>query len=136
MGLSNMILGELTERPLRTPVPELPNLHLITAGKKIPLPSEALGSARLYSLLQGLEKDYDYILVDSAPLLIVSDSLPLANWVDAVILVARYNQTPLSALRRIRDVLARTNANMAGFIINDVSGLGAEYGGYGYAYYN
>jgi capsular exopolysaccharide synthesis family protein len=136
IGLSNMILGEVTERPTRLPVPELPNLHLITAGKKVPLPSEALGSARFYDLLLSLEKDYDYIIVDSAPLLIVSDSLPLANWVDALVLVTRYNQTPLSALRRIRDVLARTNANVAGFIINDVSGLGAEYGGYGYAYYN
>jgi capsular exopolysaccharide synthesis family protein len=136
IGLSNMILGEVTERPTRLPVPELPNLHLLTAGKKVPLPSEALGSARFYDLLLSLEKDYDYIIVDSAPLLIVSDSLPLANWVDALVLVTRYNQTPLSALRRIRDVLARTNANVAGFIINDVSGLGAEYGGYGYAYYN
>jgi capsular exopolysaccharide synthesis family protein len=135
-GLSNMILGELTERPTRTPVPELPNLQLLTAGKKVPLPSEALGSSRFYALLQSLEKDYDYVIIDSAPLLIVSDSLPLANWVDALVLVTRYNQTPVSALRRIRDVLNRTNANVAGFIINDVSGLGAEYGGYGYAYYN
>jgi capsular exopolysaccharide synthesis family protein len=135
-GLSNLILGEDVGRPMRTPIPELPGLSLLTAGKKVPLPSEALGSTRFYSLLKGWEQEYDHVLIDSAPLLIVSDSLPLASWVDALILVSRYNATPLSALRRIRDILNRTNANVAGFIINDVSGVGAEYGGYGYAYYN
>jgi Mrp family chromosome partitioning ATPase len=58
----------------------------------------------------------------------------MASWADALILVTRYNATPIRALRRVRDILNRTNANVAGVIINDVSEVGASYGGYGYGY--
>jgi Mrp family chromosome partitioning ATPase len=102
------------------------------------LPSEALGSTKFYSLLQQWENDFDYIIVDSAPLLIVSDSLPLASWVDAVILVTRYNVTPMGPLKRIRDVLRHSNAHVAGAVINDVPATGTHYygGGYDSGYYN
>jgi succinoglycan biosynthesis transport protein ExoP len=137
-GLSSMILGDDLVAPFINPLPELGNLFILPAGAKIPLPSEALGSTKFYSLLQQWEKDFDYIIVDSAPLLIVSDSLPLASWVDAVILVTRYNITPMGPLKRIRDVLRHSNAHVAGVVINDMSANGAGYygGGYDSGYYN
>jgi Mrp family chromosome partitioning ATPase len=75
--------------------------------------------------------------MDSAPLLVVSDSLPLANLADSVILVTRYNVTPVGALKRIREVLRHTNAHVAGAVINDmlISSTG-YYGGYDNGYYN
>jgi succinoglycan biosynthesis transport protein ExoP len=137
-GLSNLILGEDVVAPFINPLPELENLFILPAGAKIPLPSEALGSMKFYSLLQAWEKDFDYIVVDSAPLLIVSDSLPLASWVDAVILVTRYNITPMGPLKRIRDVLRHSNAHVVGVVINDMSATGTQYygGGYDSGYYN
>lgn len=136
VGLSELILQEVEVPNFRTPLPNLPGLTLLTAGKQVPLPSEALGSLRFYTLLQEWEKHFDYVIVDSAPLLIVSDTLPLAKWVDALILVARYNVTPMSALRRVRDILNRSDANVSGVVINDhPASKAGYYGGYGYGYY-
>jgi succinoglycan biosynthesis transport protein ExoP len=137
-GLSSLILGDDVVAPFVNPLPELENLFILPAGAKTPLPSEALGSTKFYSLLQQWEKDFDYIIVDSAPLLIVSDSLPLASWVDAVILVTRYNVTPMGPLKRIRDVLRHSNAHVAGVVINDMPATGTQYygGGYDSGYYN
>jgi capsular exopolysaccharide synthesis family protein len=135
-GLSNLILGEDIKSPFLHPVSGLENLTFLPAGKKVPLPAEALSSSKFYSLLQKWEDQFDYVIIDSAPLLIVSDSLPLASWVDTLILVSRFDMTPLNALKRIRNVLNRTNANVAGVIINDLSDKAASYGGYGYGYGN
>ena len=137
-GLSDLILGEILTAPFVSPLADLENLCILAAGKKLPLPSEALGSTKFYSLLQQWEKEFDYVIIDSAPLLIVSDSLPLASWVDAVILVTRYNITPMGALKRIRDVLRHSNAHVAGVVINDMPATGNQYygGGYGSGYYN
>jgi capsular exopolysaccharide synthesis family protein len=135
-GLSNLILGEDIAPPFVRPVSELDNLFFLPAGKKVPLPAEALSSTKFYSLLKEWEQQFDYVIIDSAPLLIVSDSLPLASWVDTLILVSRFDMTPINALKRIRSVLARTNANVAGVIINDFSNKAAAYGGYGYGYGN
>jgi capsular exopolysaccharide synthesis family protein len=136
IGLSELILQETEVPNFRTPLPNLPGLTLLTAGKQVPLPSEALGSLRFYTLLQEWEKQFDYVIVDSAPLLIVSDTLPLAKWVDTLILVARYNVTPMNALRRVRDILNRSDANVSGIVINDhPASRAGYYGGYGYGYY-
>lgn len=133
-GLSNLILGEDVEPPFLTPLKDLPNLNVLTAGKRIPLPSEALNSAKFFSLVQQWESEYDHVLIDSAPLLVVSDSLPIASQADAVVLVARYKKTAMRALKRTRILLQRSNANVAGVVLNDVSSVGEKYGGYGYGY--
>ena len=72
------------------------------------------------------------MIVDSAPLLVVSDSMPLASWVDATVLVIRYNWTPVAALRRVRTVLGHAQAPIAGVVLNDMPVKSAGYGGYGY----
>ncbi len=131
-GLSNMILGEDIPEPMHQPLPEQPNVYVMTAGKRTTLPSEALSSNRLYSLLSEWEKRFDYVIVDSAPLLVVSDSMPLASWVDATLLVIRYNWTPVAALRRVRTVLGHAQTQIAGVVLNDMPVKSAGYGGYGY----
>jgi succinoglycan biosynthesis transport protein ExoP len=136
-GLSNLILGEDVADPFLRPLVDLPNLVLLTAGKRVPLPSEALNSGKFFSLLAQWESEYDHVLIDSAPLLVVSDSLPMASQVDAVVVVARYKNTSLRALKRARSLLSRTSAHVAGVVLNDVSAAGTKYGGYGYGdYYN
>jgi succinoglycan biosynthesis transport protein ExoP len=136
LGLSDILLEESPGNAFKQPLAELKNLSLLTAGKPVPLPSEALGSERFYSLLQNWEQSFDYIVIDSAPLLIVSDSHPLASWVDMLVLITRYNVTPISGLKRIRAVLSRTNASVAGVVVNDLAASATGYyGGYGYDYY-
>jgi capsular exopolysaccharide synthesis family protein len=136
-GLSDLILNDNVSPSFRNPISALPNLFLLTAGAKLPLPSEALGSAKFHSLLTSWEQGFDYVIVDSAPLLVVSDSLPLASWVDSLILVTRYNLTPIAGLRRVRNILQHTHSHVAGVVINDMSVADeAYYGGYGGGYYD
>lgn len=134
VGLSDFLLGEVSQPPFLQPLPGLPSLQLLPAGKKVALPSEMLGSTKFRTSLDQWKAEFDVVVIDSAPLLVVSDSLPLSSWVDAMVLVARYNVTPMKVLKRVRTVLARGNANVAGLILNDLSSGTSDYGGYSYGY--
>ena len=136
-GVSDLILGEEIEDPAQSPLASLPNLSVITAGKRVTLPAEALSSTRLYHLLEKWEQTYDYLVIDSAPLLIVSDSLPLAKWVDAALLVVRYNSVSMAGLRRVRTVLAQAQTTVTGLVLNDLPLKNTSYGNYqeNYGYY-
>ena len=137
-GLSTYIIGEDERLNLVTPVPEIPSLTLLPAGRDVPFPSEVLGSQKFRTLLKNLEADFDNIVIDSAPILTVSDTLPLATWTDAVILVARAGSTPMKALNRTKAVLRRAHARIVGVLLNDMSGVGGDSGYYGkggYDYY-
>ncbi len=137
-GLADQILGGAAGASVQTPLAELPNLHFLPAGSKAALPSDILGSPQLRLLLSAWEKSYDIILLDSAPILTVSDTLPLASWVDGVIVVVRAEVTQTQSLLRAKTLLARAKARIAGIVLNDVSPEGTWAGGDGrsdHAYY-
>ncbi len=138
-GLSNWLIGQSGAENIIVPVEELPNLHFLPAGQQSTFSSESLASSKFHTLLEQWERDYDTVLVDSAPLLTVSDSLPLASWADSIILVARAGHTPLKALIRTKAILIRAHARIAGVLLNDISNAGEDSGYYGkggYDYYN
>lgn len=137
-GLSSYIVGDDENINLLTPVPEVPSFKLLTAGPDVAFPSEVLGSQKFHSLLKSLEAEFDNIIIDSAPILTVSDTLPLATWTDTVVLVARAGSTPMKALNRTKALLKRAHAKIAGVLLNDISGVGGDSGYYGkggYDYY-
>jgi capsular exopolysaccharide synthesis family protein len=138
IGLSSWILGEIQAEPL-VPIKSIPTLHFIPSGPKIASPSEVLGSMRFRSLIERWEAEYDYIIIDSAPVLSVSDSVSIASWADAVLVVARYGVTPLPALIRAKNILSRANARIHGIILNGAAETSEEYYYYGKnaeGYYN
>jgi capsular exopolysaccharide synthesis family protein len=142
-GSNTSLTSVLAEAPTRvemfTPLPELPTLSVLPSGQRAPNPAELLASNRMAEQLQQWRKDYDHIVLDTAPLLAVSDSLSLAVHADAVMLVVRARVTRKRALLRARDLLRRINARVAGVVVNDVD-LRLEhfytyrYAGYGYRY--
>jgi polysaccharide biosynthesis transport protein len=139
LGLSDFLIDRASAEDIQTPIPELPNLHFISAGTNLTFPSESLASAKLQSLLQQWKEEYDNVILDSAPVLLVSDSLPIANMADTTILIARAGVTPFKALMRSRAILARARARIAGVLLNDTSSTGqgsGYYGKDGYDYYN
>ena len=94
-GVGDAILGEPDAAEIVTPIAELANLDFLPAGGRVSLPSEALGSMKFYAMLKGVgEERYDTIIFDSAPVLSVSDTVPLATWSDAVVLVVRAGHYP------------------------------------------
>jgi len=138
-GLSSLLLDEESNGAIITPIHSLPTLDFIPSGPKVPSPSEVLSSMRFHEHLERWESQYDYLIIDSAPVLSVSDSIPVATWADSVLIVARYAVTPIKALMRTRSILLRVNAKIHGVILNGVSETSEEYyyyGRYSDAYYN
>jgi len=130
-GLSSLLLDDSSHGAIITPVHSVPTLDFLPSGPKVPSPSEVLGSMRFHEFLERWESEYDYLIIDSAPVLSVSDSIPVATWADSVLVVARYGVTPIKALTRTRSILSRVNAKIHGIILNGVSDNSEEYYYYG-----
>ncbi len=132
-GLSTYLSGnmEFGEEGLirNTPVPAL---DVITAGPVPPNPSELLGSARMKELLERLGKSYNFVIIDSAPVLGMADSVCLGSFVDGVIAVAQSGRTTRDSLKEAKKVLEYVNAKVLGLVINGVRGNGMKYGYYSY----
>ena len=119
----------------------IPNLSVIPCGPIPPNPAEVLSSPKTSELLRKLHEEFEYVLVDSPPILSVADSRILATLTDAVVLVTRAYETPYEVVRRARSLLYGAGARILGVALNDVhlrkKGYGGKYGyyeQYGYGY--
>jgi capsular exopolysaccharide synthesis family protein len=119
-GLSTVLTQPGTHQDLPTPLPELPTLHVLPTGPRPPNPAEMLSSNRMEGQMRQWKQQFDRIVIDTAPLLAVSDTQTLAVRADAVVLVVRAGMTRKRALIRARDLLWRVNAPVAGVVVNDV----------------
>jgi succinoglycan biosynthesis transport protein ExoP len=119
-GLSNLLSLTDLEGAYVTPVPELPNLTLVPAGPRPPNPSEILSSNRMAELLDQWRGEYDYVIIDSAPILMVSDALGVAARADGTIMVVRAGLTRKRAIVRSFELLSRSGIHILGAVINDI----------------
>lgn len=137
-GLSNILAGLCTQdEGIRHEV--YPNLDVIFSGEIPPNPSELLGSPRMKQLIDAMAERYDYILVDTPPVDIVSDACIIANVLDGVLYLVRVNRTEKDAVAQGLQQLELSGAKLMGFVMNgaEPEGMG-HYGrkkyGYGYRY--
>jgi Mrp family chromosome partitioning ATPase len=97
-----------------------------------------LGSEAMQALLQRLGNLYTHVVIDSPPILSVTDAAILGRSVDAVVLVIRHGKSSKNVMRRARDLLVRSGAPLAGMVLNAVDLNSPEYYGYygytGYSY--
>jgi capsular exopolysaccharide synthesis family protein len=114
----------------KTPIP---NLNIITAGDRTPQPGKLFESEHLKEVLNKLEFYYDIVIVDSAPVLAVSDTLFLCSEIEAVMLVVLAGVTPREVVQRTKNVLDDSRANVAGVILNNATQVLPYY--YDYKYY-
>jgi capsular exopolysaccharide synthesis family protein len=119
-GLSGALTNPEVNKELPTPFPQLPTLHVLGTGPRPPNPADMLSSNRMEEQMRQWTQQYDRIVIDTAPLLAVSDTQVLAARADAVVLVCRAGVTRKRALLRTRDILWRAGASVAGIVINDV----------------
>ncbi len=133
-GLSHFLssIVDATEVILPTPYT---NLFIVPAGNAQIPPLEALLSDKMKAFITFLKQQYDFVLLDSPPLLAISDALVLSKIVDNLILVVRAGQTPISALKQVKAKLDAHHLNCLGVIINGVSLLEQE-GYYSRQYYH
>ena len=99
---------------------EAPRISFIPAGPTPPNPAELVGSARMRDALEELRDQYDFIILDSPPVLPVTDAVVLAREVDGVVQVVKGHDTPRELIRRARDQLVQANAHLLGAVINNV----------------
>jgi capsular exopolysaccharide synthesis family protein len=139
-GFVQCLTGQVALADAVHPVPGVPNLSLIPCGPIPPNPAELLSSAVTGELLSRLRQDFDYVLVDSPPLLSVTDSRILSTLTDATVLVVRAHSTPFTGVRRAKALLYGSGARILGIALNDVDFRKESYGsgeyryGYGYGY--
>jgi capsular exopolysaccharide synthesis family protein len=105
-------------------------LSILPSGPLPPNPSELLSSLQMTKLLDRLALAYDYVLIDSPPVLAVADALELARIVDGVIIVARRDRATRDEARELRSLVERLGINLLGVVFTDV-GPAAGYYGYG-----
>ncbi len=120
-GLSNLLSSVNADDLFLTPVPDIPNLTLLPAGAKPPNPAELLASNRMTELIEQWREEYDHVLIDSAPILMVSDTLAVAARADGTVFVVRAGLTRKKALSRSFDLFARSNIRVIGAVMNDIN---------------
>jgi polysaccharide biosynthesis transport protein len=138
IGLTTVLAGTSSFENAVQRVPELPNLDILPSGPVPPFPTEMLSSDAMRALLEKLGKLYTYVIIDSPPILSVTDAAILGRMVDAVVLVVRHGKSGKNVLRRARDLMVRSGAPIAGLVLNAVDVNSPEYYGYygytGYSY--
>jgi succinoglycan biosynthesis transport protein ExoP len=119
-GLSTLLVRDGEGNAYENPLPDLPNLTLVTRGPITVNPGEALASRSMEELLQKWRSEYDHVILDSSPVLAVADTLSIAPQVDANFILVRSGVTRKNALLRVREQMRRVHARVQGIIVNDV----------------
>jgi capsular exopolysaccharide synthesis family protein len=111
------------------------NLSVLPANSAVPNPAEILGSERMAAFVHRLRRNYDFVIFDTAPLLLFSDSLSLSKRCDGTILVAGAGETDIRAFEHATAMLDDVNVDLLGCVLNRYDADTIEYGyGYGYTY--
>ncbi len=112
-----------------------PNLDIVSGGPVPPNPSELLLSQRMREFLQKAKDTYDYLIIDTPPMGIVTDAFALTEYVDHTIFLVRQDYTPKDLLWTTHDYYASGKVRNISIVFNDIYRSGPGYGyGYGYAY--
>ncbi|MBT3209654.1 MAG: CpsD/CapB family tyrosine-protein kinase, partial [Bacteroidetes bacterium] len=114
------------------------NLSVIPSGPTPPNPAELAGTQRMEDLISYAKKEYDYVIIDTPPVALVTDALILSRFSDLNIFVIRQNYSKKSVLSLIEELDSNQNMKNLGILVNDVmvpSYYGYGYGGYGYGGY-
>lgn len=131
IGLTSVLTGSVSLEDAIQTVPEIPQLDVLVSGPVPPFPTEMLSSETMHQLLERCKGIYTHIVMDSPPLLSVTDSVVLARDADAVVMIVRHGKSSKHAMRRARDLLVRSGAPVTGIVLNAVDLNSPEY----YAYY-
>jgi capsular exopolysaccharide synthesis family protein len=134
-GLSTLLSAENLDLALspEVPFPRIPGLSVLPAGPHPSYPAELLASDRMAELIRIWRDYYDYILIDGAPILPVTDSALLSRYADFTLVVARHNMTDRRSLERTCHILRSQGVRQLGMVLNGVkASAGAQYRYYGY----
>jgi capsular exopolysaccharide synthesis family protein len=128
-GLSNVLINETDLEDVI--VQSLPNLDLMTAGTSPPNPTTLLDSQSMEDLIKKARDNYDFVIIDSSPLMAVADPLIISKLVDGILLVVRLGQVHSQEVVMAKSLLDRSKVPILGMMLNGISEQN-NYGGYYY----
>jgi capsular exopolysaccharide synthesis family protein len=140
-GLSSFLTGAHTLQEVLIQSERVKNLWVLPAGPRPPDPAELLSSHMMGATLKGLSKHFTQIIIDTPPVLAVTDAVVLSALVDGVILVVASGVTARGALARTHRILENARARVLGIVLNKVdvrfdTYYGSYYGPYSQSYYD
>ncbi|HEO1823746.1 TPA: polysaccharide biosynthesis tyrosine autokinase [Acinetobacter baumannii] len=133
-GLSEFLSGQADLQKVLHKT-QVANLDVITRGKSPTNPSEILSSNQFKELLEQLQSQYDHIIIDTPPVLAVTDGIIISQYTGVNLIVARYAKSQMKELELTVNRFEQAGVKVNGFILNDIQRASAGYGyGYNYAY--
>jgi len=133
-GLTNYIVGSVELNEVIHQVPDVDNLFVIPCGPVPPNPGEMLLQEKVDQLFKELRTQFDAIIIDTAPVGLVSDAMTLGRYADATIYIVRHNYTMKKQIQLIEDIYQHKKLPQLSLIINDINNRGSYGGYYGYGY--
>ena len=134
IGLSNILAGECSkETAIKSS--GINNLDLLTSGVRPPNPSELLGSQKMKHFIEDLRTFYDFIILDTPPIIMVTDAQLLSRHADGCLLVVASAQADKNAAIKAKELLEKVDAKILGVVLNKVDTSRKGYYGYYYQYY-
>jgi capsular exopolysaccharide synthesis family protein len=134
IGVSEYLLGERSLDEITRKVPNHENLSFISSGGLHPTPSELLENGRIQKLIAELEEKYDLVVMDTAPVIMVTDAYHLSSLADATLYVIRHKYTPKMIVKRIDENNKINSLKNPAIIFNGVKTRGFMKNNYGYGY--
>ncbi|HZA53935.1 MAG TPA: polysaccharide biosynthesis tyrosine autokinase [Candidatus Udaeobacter sp.] len=134
VGLTELLAGQIEVQRAIKPTP-IDNLSLMSSGTLPPNPAELLGSKKMQEILQQLREQYEFIFIDSSPVMAVSDALLLSTKIDGALLVIN-GKTPKQLVKKASARLIAVRTKMLGILLNGIDIRNGEFGYYYRHYYD
>jgi len=137
MGITNYIIGSARFEDLLVKVDDVENFYVIPCGPIPPNPAELLLNPRLTELIESAKAHFEVVILDTAPIGLVSDAVTLAQFADCTLYIVRSKHTPRRVLGLVNELYENKRLPSLSILLNDVRVDSGYYGGYygGYAYY-
>jgi polysaccharide biosynthesis transport protein len=133
-GLSHLLAGTLRMDDALVGHPDFPNLSILPVGALPPNPADLIASEQMQAVMIALRDKFEFVVIDSPPVIHFSDARVLSSLADVVVLVARYGLTTRRSLTRCVQILEEVRAPIAGVVLNDIDLASADYHYYNYGY--
>ncbi|EGQ8105765.1 tyrosine-protein kinase [Vibrio parahaemolyticus] len=134
-GLSEYLSGKVTPSNIIKST-SIDNLNVVTRGQVPPNPSELLMHPRFKSFIDDMSAEYDLVIIDTPPVLAVTDPSIVGALAGTTLMVARFDQTTLKEIEVARGRFEQSGVEVKGVILNAVEKKASNSYGYGYGYYN
>lgn len=133
-GITEYLMGESSIDEILQPTEINSNLFLVSTGKLPHNPTELIMNGKAEELLKHLDGSFDYVIIDTAPIMPVTDAYVLSQFCDATLYVVRHNFTPKVFIERLDANNKINRLNNLAIVFNGVTARGFGSSGYGYGY--